>query len=165
MPFAPVPVADWVLYHEQAIRQAVKDARAELSLLGASSIEGQKGRGRVSDRTARAAVKNVSALPCVVLDTGETVKNPEKWLAVLDEVRKRAEGCNVPSMIFDEWKRRYVEKSFYFGETAERCLSTNNESGRIITWIRFYTLVEARAAGLTSFSDDAIYSAVQAAAG
>ena len=61
-PFLPVPMADFVLYNEQAIRQAVKEARDELTLLGASSFGGAARGGKISDRTAKAAVKMAAAL-------------------------------------------------------------------------------------------------------
>ena len=156
-PFAPVPIADFVLYHEQAIRQAVKDARAEISLLGASNIEGNKGRGRVSDKTARAAVQNVSSLPCVVLETGETVKAPEMWLLVLDEVRKAAGRCYCPNLIFDIWAACYGEAPCLMDARAVDAWRN------IQNWIRFHVLETGREKGVVSFSDADIHSSIAAA--
>lgn len=164
-PFLPVPMADFILYHEKEIRAAVCDTRAELTLLGASKLEGAAHGGTISDRTAAAACKLADELPCVVLDNGAKVSNPEKWLAVLDAVREKAKGCNQPSWILDEWQRRFVDRVLYIGETESNCLSLGNESGRIISWIRYQTLTGARERKLISFSDADICAAVEAAAG
>lgn len=80
-PSSPVPMADFILYHEAAIRQAVKEVRDRVSFLGASNLDGRSGKGRKTDRTGAAAVKMADALPCVVLDGGGKVMRPELWLS------------------------------------------------------------------------------------
>ena len=165
-PFLPVPLADFVLYNEQAIRQAVRDAREEMTLLSASRIGGGGTyRGRVSDKTAELAIKGAAALPCVVLENGATVKAPEKWLSVLDDVRQLANGCNQPKLIFDIWDFRYREGGLFFGETREICLPINTMPGGVVSWIRYHVLTAAREKGLISFSDADLMAACEAAAG
>jgi hypothetical protein len=164
-PFLPVPMADFILYNEQAIRKAVQDARAEMTLLSAAKLDGSAKGGRVSDRTAAAAIKGAAALPCVVLDNGATVKAPEKWLSVLDDVRQLAKGCNKPGLIYDIWDFRYKEQGLFFGETREKCLPVETMPGGVVSWIRFHVLSVARSKGLVSFSDADLMAACEAAAG
>jgi len=159
MPFAPVPVADWILYHEKEIRAAVCDTRAELTLLGASNIDGAAHGGKISDRTAAAACKLAGELPCVVLDNGATVKDPEKWLSVLDAVRDKANGCNQPSWIYTVW-------SACFGKDSRPCLVDSQIIeywDGIKRWLRYEVLFGAREKELVSFSDADIHESIAAA--
>lgn len=164
-PSMPVPVADFILYHEMAIRQSVADARASVSFVRAARLDGKARGGSVSDRTAAQAIKNSMPLPCVVLDSGEKVENPEKWLAVLDAVRDKAKGCNNPKLILDIWAGRYHRGALFLGETRERTLSIRNTVGAIVSYIRYHVLVEGRQRGLVSFSDEYVMQCVEAAAG
>lgn len=164
-PFLPVPMADFILYNEQAIRKAVQDARAEMTLLSAAKLDGSAKGGRVSDRTAAAAIKGAAALPCVVLENGATIKAPEKWLSVLDDVRQLAKGCNKPGLIYDIWDFRYKEQGLFFGETREKCLPVETMPGGVVSWIRFHVLSVAREKGLIAFSDADLMAACEAAAG
>ena len=158
-PYLPVETADFILYRENAIRLAVKEARAEISLLGASNLEGNARGGGFSDRTAAAACKRLGALPCVVLSTGETIKAPEKWLAVLDAVRAKAAKLERPRLIYDAF-------AFYSDVPALVLTDTPREQEIACrSWLRYHVLLEARERGLVSFSDDDICEAVEAAAG
>ena len=158
-PYLPVETADFILYRENAIRAAVREARAEVSLLGASNMEGNARGGGFSDRTAAAACKRLAALPCVVLSTGETIKAPEKWLAVLDAVRELAKTLERPRLIFDALA--------FYSDVPSLVLADTPRAQEIAcrSWLRYHVLLEARARGLVSFSDDDICEAVEAAAG
>ena len=164
-PFLPVPMADFVLYNESAIRAAVREARESLSFVSASKLDGSAAGGRVSDRTAAAALTLAEGLGCVVLDDGVTVQNPEEWLSCLDAVREKARACNRPDLIYDIWDFRYKERGLFFGETMEKCLPVETMPGGVVSWIRYHVLVEARQRGLVSFSDVDIEKEVRAAAG
>jgi len=158
-PFLPVETADFILYRENAIRRAVKEARAEISFLGASNLEGNAKGGRVSDRTGAAVCKLSAALPCVVLETGETIKAPEKWLAVLDAVRELAKTLERPRLIFDAFA--------FYSDVPSLVLADTPREQEIAckSWVRYHVLLEAREKGLVSFSDADICDAVEAAAG
>lgn len=158
-PYLPVETADFILYRENAIRRAVKEARAEISFLSASNMEGNAKGGRVSDRTGATVCKLSAALPCVVLSTGETIKAPEKWLAVLDAVRAKAAKLERPRLIYDAL-------AFYSDVPALVLADTTREQEIACkSWVRYHVLIEAREKGLVSFSDDDICEAVEAAAG
>ena len=158
-PYLPVETADFILFHETAIRRAVSEARAEISLLRASNMEGNARGGGFSDRTAAAACKRLGALPCVVLSTGETIKAPEKWLAVLDAVRAKAAKLERPRLIYDAF-------AFYSDVPCLVLSDTPRAQGIACkSWVRYHVLIEAREKGLVSFSDADICEAVQAAAG
>lgn len=164
-PSLPVPLADAILYAEKEIRKAVDEERRSLCLISAAAERQGGGRGGKSDRTAGAAMKILSELPAVVLDDGRTIKKPERWLAVLDEVRELARGCRHPEMIFYEWQSRYEDDILYIGETREQCMPLSTTPGKIISWIRYHVIMRAREKELVSFSDADIENAIEAAAG
>ena len=161
LPSLPVPLADFMLYHEGEIRRAVKEARADFSFIGCigcgKACSG-KGSGKKTDMTAGAALKLAEELSAVVLDDGRTVRRPESWLKVFDGVRKRAEGCARPDLIADIWETAYKGKMFCScpdnGPKVERDIKS---------WIRCSVLFDARAVGLVSFSDNEILEGIKAA--
>ena len=158
-PSLPVPLVDALLYVEDDIRRAAKEARAAFSFLGARDMAaGGGGRGRRTDKTTAAVLKMVEGLPAVVLEDGRTVRRPEAWIRVFDAVRMRAKECARPEMIFDVWRAAYKGQQFFSVAGIEP------ETGRRVkSWIRCSVLFEARAAGLVSFSDDEIMDGARAA--
>lgn len=154
-PSLPIPFIDAMLYAEEEIRTAVKEARADFSFIGSRGTCSGNGSGRQSDRTAGGAIKLLEELPAVVLEDGRTVRKPETWLKVFDAVRMRAKQCARPEMIFDEWRTAYKGEMF--------SSITPNIARNIKSWIRCNVLFEARAAGLVSFSDDEIMEGARAA--
>lgn len=158
LPSTPVRLADALLYAEADIRRTVKEERQALSLISSSNPDGG-GRGRTySDRTAAAAVKLADGLPCIVLDDGRTIRQPEKWLSVFDTVRKKAESCNRPEMIFETWQTYYGQESVFVSADMTPEIWRNIKS-----WIRYHVLTEARAAGLVDFDDEKIMGDIEKA--
>lgn len=156
-PSLPVPMADFILYHEASIRQAVKEARDSVSILGASNLDGRSGKGRKTDRTGAAAVRMADALPCVVLDGGEKVAQPEMWLFCLDAVREKASTLENTRLIYDAFAEYSKAPCLVLAYTPpEQKIACRS-------WLRYHLLSEAREKGLVSFSDNDICEAVQAA--
>lgn len=173
-PFLPVPLADAVLYAEEEIRRAVKEERESLSFIKSRDLNGGGRSGQLSDRTAEAAVKLADGLPFVKLSDGRILKQPEKWLSVIDAVRQRAESIRENRFpvnvlhgddILYEWETKYQLHRGHPDEGAGGCSPLWTISGRIISWIRFNVLIGARDAGLVSFADAEIQKEVEAAAG
>ena len=160
LPSSPVRLADALLYAEDEIRRTIKEERQALSLIGNSNPDGNAGgRGRTyTDRTAEAAVKLADGLSCVVLDDGRTIRKPEKWLSVFDEVRKRAAECQRPELIFETWQTNYGNECRFISAEITPELWRN-----IKKWIRYHVLTEAREAGLVAFDDEEVIEDIEAA--
>lgn len=160
LPSSPVKLADALLFAEDEIRQTVSDERQALSLIGNSNPDGNAGgRGQTyTDRTAAAAVKLAEGLSCVVLDDGRTVKKPEKWLAIFDEVRKRAAGCQRPELILETWRAWYGQESRFVSADLTPEVWRN-----VRKWIRYQVLTEAKDAGLVAFEEDEVIEDIEAA--
>lgn len=86
---------EFVLGHEAEIRAAVVSVRCDPGGCGHTGGDGS-GHSRVSDPTAQLGIRAVMAVPCVYIEYGsriagyrmvERVRNPEKWLCVIDDVR------------------------------------------------------------------------------
>lgn len=155
-PSLPIPFIDAMLYAEDDIRRAVKDARETFSFIGSGMGKSGGARNVKQDRTAGAALKLAEELPAVVLDDGRTVKRPETWLKVFDAVRAKAKQCTRPEWIMTEWEIEWKGKDHLVGYDPD--------TGRKMkSWVRYNVAVEARAAGTVSFSDDEIIEGVSAA--
>ena len=157
-----VLLADFILHNENAIRQAVKEERESLSLLGASNIETHKG-DKVSDRTAAAALKIGEELPAVILDGGGRIERPESWIAILDEVRAAARGCNEPLHIFAAWGEKYGGEMPRLVPVLSPLVDMREMYRDIISWIRFHVLTRAKGKGLVLLSGDEIMESVEKA--
>ena len=156
-PARPVSLIDALLEAEQDIRRTVKQEREALSLISSSS-NGSGRRAGLSDRTAKTAVKLADGLPCIVLDDGRTLHQPEKWLAVFDEVREKAKKCNRPDWIFEEWAAWYGNEITFIQSDVTLDIVEDIKS-----WIRYQTLTEARKAELVTFTDEEIIADVEEA--
>ena len=173
-PFLPVPLADAILYAEEEIRRAVKEERESLSFIKGRDMNGGGRSGQLADGTAAAAVKLADGLPFVKLSDGRLLEKPEKWLAVIDAVRQRAESIRENRWpvnvlhgddIIYEWDAKYLYHQGHIDEGKGGCSPLWTISGRIISWIRFNILIGARDAGLVSFNDAELQKEVEAAAG
>lgn len=91
---------EWMLNHWRAIERAVIEARLDVPR---SQNVGGHG-GFVSDPTASAAMRNLTLLKSVMVDD-EIVRNPERWLKVIDMVYNQC--SDLEKQIFH---KRYLEK-------------------------------------------------------
>ncbi len=147
---------DYILYHEDEIRNGVKEARADYSLYGCTRPDVPSGKkNNRSDRTASAVIHRAEKIKCVVCSMGETIYNPEEWLKIIDTVKREANSCRYPEIILQEWETVYkngVED--YFGESIwnliddESALSPAGDSLTILRWIRSRVMEHAEEAGL-----------------
>ena len=99
-------LVEYILRNDEAIKNAIVEARLKQSIGGDTGGSGS-GHAMVSDPTAMAAIKQISRIKSVVLDDGNTVYHPEKWLMVL----------NYLYSVFPKTERRAV-RYFYNGHSA-----------------------------------------------
>lgn len=148
---------EYYLVNEAAIRQTVTETRQEISFLRTSGSGDGRGTKR-ADRTAALAVKLSAELPAIVLDDGQTIRQPESWLAVFDAVRKRAAELDRPDLIFDFWAIRYRDGGGRFvGELISGQLDRSLEADGYILWIIENVEAEAAARGLLEEKDFLLY--------
>lgn len=92
-------LVEFCFFHEDAIRQAIFEKRND----GCIPKTGGNGTGhsKISDPTAQKALQRVEALGTVVVEYGVsingrrstmTLRNPEKWLRVIDYTKKYYSG-------------------------------------------------------------------------
>ena len=79
---------EFVLYKERDIRLAVYEAKNATS---AHTGGAPSGHAYIADPTAVQAVRNSVELPSVTFPNGKTLYWPERWLAVVDKLRKWTE--------------------------------------------------------------------------
>ena len=155
---------EWYLRREEAIREAVKEYRAEFSFLTVSQWggNGKGGSGRKTDRTSKLAEKLTEELPAVVLNNGDTINRPESWLAVFDAVKNQAEGLNRPEWIFNVWAQRYGEGLRYVGELITGRIYPHEyaegfDHENIIFWIIYHVEEAAVSRGIWAEADSFLY--------
>lgn len=165
-PALPVPLVDAMLRAEEEIRRTVKEERQAFSFIGVRDpAGGRSGRGGKTDKTAEAALKLTKELPAVVLDDGRTVRRPESWLAIFDEVRKRAGnlkpygGIDQREIVFIEWRTTYKREIFFVPSLPD--LPTLCRQAR--HWIRAEVLGLARKAGLVECTEEEAEKGLKAA--
>lgn len=109
-------------FQEDKIRRAVFEARHDSG--GGKTGGGGSGHAFVSDPTASAAMREVSPLRAIEIETGknetETIKWPEKWLAVIEATYRHYSGGVVEQLL----KRRYAGEN-HVQTCMELCISQN----------------------------------------
>ena len=99
-------LVEYILRNDEAIKEAIIETRLK-QRIGGNTGGGASGHAMISDPTAMAAIKQTSRIKSVVLDDGNTVHQPEKWLMVL----------NYLYSVFPKSERRAV-RYFYNGHSA-----------------------------------------------
>ncbi len=112
-------------FQEDKIRRAVFEARHDNG--GGKTGGGGSGHAFVSDPTASAAMREVSPLRAVEIEVGknesETVKWPEKWLAVIEATYRRYSDGVAAGILRDRYRgetqvktcmENYISKATYY---------------------------------------------------
>ena len=133
---------DFIFYREKEIKEAVFEKRNQsraksvpmISLFSSGS----------SDPTAAQALRNLTPLTVVTIKGNIIVKNPEKWLEVIDKTYnwcKRQKDCR-----YEVARRRYNGEDYrktcidlHISETTNR---------RLLETVRVYAALQAVQAGL-----------------
>lgn len=110
------------------LRRAVADYRADSGV--ARRPNGGGGRCYVSDPTAAAAIRELSPIRAVTIGVGkdrETVRNPERWIAVIDHVLQSRDATIRQALVM-----RY-ECGYSVIKTAMRCYAGERT---VYDWLR-----------------------------
>lgn len=128
---------EYVMYHEGAIREAIREAREYTA-----APEIRNGSG-LSDPTASAAIRAIMPLKSVEV-MGEELKNPERWVEVVDKAygwSRRQEDY-----VYEVARRRY-RGEFYRKTCRELAISESLYYGTIERF-RIYAALQAVQLGL-----------------
>lgn len=131
-------------YQYEKIKQAVYEARNDSGCIHTNGNDG--GRSLISNPTANIALKDIMPLKSVVINVGknevETIKQPEKWMKIVEATYKKYEN----GIIYDILKFRYN------GETYQKtCMELHISSStyyQMITEAQHYALACACQLGL-----------------
>lgn len=103
---------EFVLYHEKEIKRAIYERREDGCLPKTGG--GSSGHCRVSDPTAQGAIRNVLAVPAVVIEYGAatygrrnsvTLRHPERWVKMIHYTRDYFAGTASGTLL----KMRYYD--------------------------------------------------------
>lgn len=102
---AVVRLIEDIFRAERKIIDAVQERRSGYVT---STFTGGAGSGhcRIADPTAIRAIRNVIELDCVMLDDGQRILYPERWLRVIRAVREFCARDTIDREIF---RRKYTE--------------------------------------------------------
>lgn len=148
---------DYVLFYEDEIRQGVKEARAEFSLYGSIRTDVPSGgKYKKNDRTVAAVLYRAEEIECIVCPMGEVVYNPEKWLEIIDTVRKEAAGKQYHESRMRNWENFYKRGlQDYYGMDIWKLVDKNSggvypewDALFVLRWIRTRVMELAEEAGL-----------------
>lgn len=123
-----IRIIEGMLYKQSAIRTAVMDYRASS---GGHTGGNAGGHAFVSDPTAGEAIRNAEEISAVVLDSGDKVYRPERWIKLFDALKVWAEPDFIKRGLL---KRRYAGED-YRVTCLELAISSNTY---------FYNLQEIR---------------------
>jgi len=131
-------------FQEDKIRQAVFEVRNDS---GAGKTGGNgSGHAFVSDPTASAAIREISPLRAVEIEAGknetETIKWPEKWLAVIEATYRHYEGGIMEELL----KYRYAGETYQW--TCSKLHISNSTYYQMITEVQQFALACACQIGL-----------------
>lgn len=118
-------LVEYILRNDEAIKNAVVEARLEQSRGGNHTGGSGSGHAVISDPTAIKAIKQTLRIKSVALSDGNIVHQPEKWLMVL----------NYLYSVFPKSERRAV-RYFYDGHSAVETSMRFETSERNFYYIR-----------------------------
>ena len=89
---------EFVFYYEDVIREMVQEARNKIA---ASEV---RNASRVSDPTAAAAIRNITPVEYVIINS-QRLHKPERWLEVIDNTRSWcvAQGGKISSILRERY--------------------------------------------------------------
>lgn len=128
---------DFVFYNEAAIREAVFEAREEVR-----QPEVFNGSG-LPDPTLREVIRRLMPIEAVTI-CGDTLKNPERWIEVID---KTYAWCKRQSDIHYEIARRRYKGEHYLKTCRELAIS-EPLLYQIMEKVRVYAALQAAQFGL-----------------
>lgn len=131
-------------YQYEKIKKAVWEARNDsgINKTGGNS----SGHAFVSDPTANVAIKTATPLKSIVIETGkyttEVIKNPEKWIAIIEATYDHYSG----GIVIDLLKYRYSNEPYQ--QTCIKLHISSSTYYQMITEAQQYAIACACQAGL-----------------
>ena len=132
---------DFIFYREKEIREAVNQARLNMTTGGTLRLINATG---IPDPTATQAVRNLTPLKTVVISGGETIEYPESWLEVIDKTYKYCEmqkDCRL-----EVARRRY--RSEDYRKTCRELNIADTTRRRLLELVQIYAALQAVQLGL-----------------
>ena len=132
---------DFIFYREKEIREAVFRARSKTTLSGTFRLV---NAGGIPDPTAIEAVRNLTPLKSVILNDGEKIENPERWLEVIEKTYKNCatqKDCRL-----EVARRRYKREDYR--KTCEDLNISDSTRRRLLELVKMYAALQAVQLGL-----------------
>ena len=132
---------DFMFYREKEIREAVYQARLNMTVGGTLRLINATG---IPDPTATQAVRNLTPLKSVTLSNGEIIEYPEKWLEVIDKTYKYCstqKDCRL-----EVARRRY--RSEDYRKTCRELNISDTARRRLLELVKIYAALQAVQLGL-----------------
>ena len=132
---------DFIFYREKEIREAVYQARLNMTAGGALRLINATG---IPDPTATQAVRNLTPLKSATLSGGEIIDYPERWLEVIDKTYKYCEmqkDCRL-----EVARRRYRLEDYR--KTCRELNISDTARRRLLELVKIYAALQAVQLGL-----------------
>ena len=132
---------DFIFYREKEIREAVYQARLNMTVGGTLRLINSTG---IPDPTATQAVRNLTPLKFVTLSEGEIIEYPERWLEVIDKTYKYCstqKDCRL-----EVARRRY--RSEDYRKTCRELNISDTARRRLLELVKIYAALQAVQLGL-----------------
>ena len=129
---------DFIFYNEDKIRVAVSEARADD---GRPHLRQKAGS---SDPTATQAVRNLTPLTKVMINSEQTIEYPERWLEVIDKTwawAKKQSDCR-----YEVARRRYAKEDYK--KTCHELHISTTTFFRLADLVKMYAALHAVQLGL-----------------
>ncbi len=128
---------DFIFYREKEIRDAVYRARLTIGI--SSGTLKLINTGGISDPTAMQAVANLTPLKSVVINDGEIIEYPERWLEVIDKTYRYCATSN--DCRLEVAKRRY--RSEDYRKTCSDLHISDSTRRRLLELVKMYAALQA----------------------
>lgn len=132
---------DFIFYREKEIREAVYQARLNMTVGGTLRLINSTG---IPDPTATQAVRNLTPLKFVTLSEGEIIEYPERWLEVIDKTYKY---CSTQKDCRLEVARRRYQSEDY-RKTCRELNISDTARRRLLELVKIYAALQAVQLGL-----------------
>lgn len=128
---------DFAFFAEREIQAAITDARNRPS----GPKGGAGGNAFISDPTANNAIRNITELRSVHLRNGRDLKQPEKWLHVIDRTYAACDKLKL-----EVAKRHY--RGEHYGRTCRELAITQSTYSYLLNDVRLFAIMCAVQEGL-----------------
>lgn len=129
---------DFIFYNEEKIRIAVAEIRAD------DGRPRLKQKIECTDPTAVQAIRNLTPITSVMINSEQAIEYPERWLEVIDktwEWAQKQKDCR-----YEVARRRYAKEDYK--KTCYELYISRNTYRRLLDLVRMYASLHAVQLGL-----------------